>query len=265
MLERYELLPDSMSPNEVAEKILEFLTEVRILANVDLSEVSEALCQLADRQWHTYEHLNDDVKSLLGSWVTATWNSLNLRATHGLPDRWAKERLDIVENLTSAIGMFGLQASYQVVKDTLTNDLHPDVRSEIESTIMEFGDSVADPYRNMKSADRERIVAFLKQHEGWDISILVKTVEGIESNVHVPNMCYGETDDSDVRHDAGFTIHPRGHLNFFHFGDKRIREVQIRYGEDDDVISVQYETGTWFDIACIPSTDAISGIDVDEQ
>ena len=149
MPQRYEALPDSMKPEEVAEKITEFLSEVQGM-NVDVQDASDALCESADRQWHTYEYLDTILKSQVDNWVTTAWNNLNLRGTHGLPDSWAKERLRIVENLISAIGMFGLSMSYQVIKNTFSDDPHTVIRSEIENTVAEFGEAVDDPYQRLK-------------------------------------------------------------------------------------------------------------------
>lgn len=151
MLERYDALSDYLKAEEVAEKITEFLTEVQT-ANVDVEDASAALCELAEiGQWHTYEYLETTLKTQVDNWVTVTWNNLDLRATHGLPDWLVNERARIVEELTSAIGMFGLSQSYRIVKDSLSRDMHPVIRTEIEGTITEYGDVVDDPYKGLKN------------------------------------------------------------------------------------------------------------------
>lgn len=149
MFDQYEALPDYMKPEEIAGKRTEFLGEVQT-TNVDVEDASAALCVLADRQWHTYEYLHSTLKSPVDDWVATAWNSLNLRQTHGLPDWLAKERLRIVESLASAIGMLGLSKSYQVLKGSLADDMYPDIRTEIERTVAEFGDTVDDPFKGMK-------------------------------------------------------------------------------------------------------------------
>jgi hypothetical protein len=70
----YSNLPDGMTSSEVAVLFAELLTDTEAEHLPD-EEVAEALCELSDRQWHTYVLPRDDVRISVSNWIHDHWRT----------------------------------------------------------------------------------------------------------------------------------------------------------------------------------------------
>ena len=134
MFETYESLPDYMEVTELCEYFHNFLNQVNS-EQYNLVEALEALLELSDRQWHTYEILDTCVKNKVEGWLISV---LDLDAE------------DYVEYATSIIGRLGLVELHKILKDSLKTNLNKEVRDIIEETVNELNGHVEDPYYGMK-------------------------------------------------------------------------------------------------------------------
>ncbi|HEX3029391.1 MAG TPA: hypothetical protein VHT34_08830 [Clostridia bacterium] len=134
MIEYYKSLPDYMSVDELKMLISSFLSEVKT-TNSDLVESLESLLELADRQWHTYELLNEDLKTEVEEWL------LSIIDFHSD---------EIIEYLTLIVGRLGLSKLYATIKNSLTGNLKKEVRQKIEEIVDEIDGHVEDPYYGMR-------------------------------------------------------------------------------------------------------------------
>ena len=133
-LAHYENLPDSMSEGEL---FVEFICVIECYESCkcDRAFFLKALLELADRQWHTYAVLREDLKVRIESILMGLWDDNNLA---------------VAEDLLVLCGRLGLQGLYVFCCAQKEKSNLPDIIEEIDSAILEFGDSVADPYVGMK-------------------------------------------------------------------------------------------------------------------
>lgn len=134
MLEFYRALPDYMPVEELKKLFYDFLNRV-MASEYDLVEALESLLELADRQWHTYELLDQDIKNEIEDWLISV-NDFNSE--------------EVIEYVTSIIGRLGLVKLYAIVKASLKNNLRKEVQKVIEETVKEIDEHAEDPYFGMK-------------------------------------------------------------------------------------------------------------------
>ncbi|MFJ5718347.1 hypothetical protein [Neobacillus sp. NPDC093127] len=135
-LYKYRDLPDYLSVTELNSHFSDLLGYIE--ANYAASPLgkSEALYELADRQFNTYEYLEESLKERIDSWVISIWNIDNFK---------------LIDNLLSLIALLGLQKSFLTAKTSLANtNLNPEVRTELEDTVTELEGNVSDPYSGFK-------------------------------------------------------------------------------------------------------------------
>src|SRR5262245_11658744 len=127
----YKLLPDSMTPADLAELFNELLA----LSPSEPIAVVNALYQLADRQWHTYEPLEPTLQQRVDAWMM---------------DHWLSNSLPFTVAATSVIGHLGLPRSWANIKALVNNTSDPGIASELRAFCaeMERGDPL-DPWSGM--------------------------------------------------------------------------------------------------------------------
>jgi len=138
MLEKYLALPDYMTTMELKEqfnKLMDYAGGTSNLSNKDVLDITECLIELADRQWHTYETLDEEIKSRIELWIGEIWDELSN---------------ELIDSLSCVIGRLGLVESYKLMKNALTKELSDDVRKTIEETVRELDDNIADPYSGLR-------------------------------------------------------------------------------------------------------------------
>jgi hypothetical protein len=98
---------------------------------MEVEEALEALLELSDRQWHTYELLDNIVRNELENWIISKCN---------------KESINVVDLTTLIIGRLGLVKAYEHVKSLLDEDLANEIRATIQETVAERDGHVEDPW-----------------------------------------------------------------------------------------------------------------------
>jgi len=94
------------------------------------------LYELAERQFNTYENLEESLKDRIDNWVISIWNIDNHK---------------LIDNLLSLIALLGLQKSFLTAKTSLANtNLNPEVRNDIEDTVTELEGNVSDTYSGFR-------------------------------------------------------------------------------------------------------------------
>jgi hypothetical protein len=124
-------LPDYLPTDEIKVWFNKLLNES---GSWEKEKVIDCLFELSDRQWHTYELLDETVKSRITSWIESNWEG----------------NLDFIESIAGIVGMLGLENIYLKIKSLLSDPIGSDLKRGIEKIIAEFGDSVADPYISLK-------------------------------------------------------------------------------------------------------------------
>jgi hypothetical protein len=135
MLEYYKSMPDYLPVIQLKELFEEFLTIVSSI-KYEYEEALESLLELADRQWHTYEMLDMNVRNQVETWLISIFN---------------KDSINGVEYVTLIIGRLGLLKVFEYVKKLLEEDLTREIRVIIHETIKELEGHVENPYFGMKS------------------------------------------------------------------------------------------------------------------
>lgn len=137
IIEEILALPDSMKPAELEKyfrELLDYADRMKA-AGVNSADISVALRELSDRQWHTYEPLNEGIKDRIERWIEKAWD-IN------------SEKL--VKNIIVIIAELGLANSFRLLTNSLDGPMPDSVRREIIGAIAELKDNVADPYSGMK-------------------------------------------------------------------------------------------------------------------
>jgi len=93
------------------------------------------LAELADYQWNTYELLPNAIRTDLGKSIIKVWN---------------RNSLDSTEKLVGIVAKLGLGKALSYLTLAAKEISNSDVRQEIASAVIEFSESVDDPYSGLK-------------------------------------------------------------------------------------------------------------------
>lgn len=132
---RIRNLPDNMEPSEILECFTGVLNEAMQLGIVDPLKTSEALVELSDRQWHTYELIDQDTKIKIESWIELVWDV---------------KFKTLVDDILTIITYLGLENSFRQVENSLTPELDQEIGGLIREAIKELKEHVSDPYYGLK-------------------------------------------------------------------------------------------------------------------
>jgi len=135
LLEDYANLPDYMTTEELNNHFTELINFADKVGSVYDEKISEALYELSDRQWHTYEPLSDTLKEKIEDWINKAWNT---------------KSPGLIENITSVIGRLGLAKSFELVKKSINENISNEIKEILETTIQEINGHIDDPYYSMK-------------------------------------------------------------------------------------------------------------------
>jgi len=133
----YSSLLDGMTVDEVAREFERALAEIQTQPQPSEIEVATALCELADRQWHTYQLLRQDLREAVEAWLHAHWDT---------------ESEEYVAQVVCIIGRLGLQSMMPRLEHALAGSLSDDVRQLLREYLDETRGDVCDPFRGMKDA-----------------------------------------------------------------------------------------------------------------
>lgn len=128
-------LPDYMDYNELRQYFIEYLIIYANNTNKDnVHYALKELLELADRQWHTYDLLDNEIKKQLVKYLKS------------VIDFEDKKTMHYILLIIPYIGMGELFAYIVDNKDYIKNT---DVLKEIRLSEKEYGDSVDNPYSGM--------------------------------------------------------------------------------------------------------------------
>lgn len=128
-LDYYERLPDSMRPEELRDEFMALLRAPP--GEGEQHTMVQALFELADRQWHSYEPLAPDLRDALSERILELWSDTDAERA-----RWC----------LGVIAHVGLGDALRSLASRAPASLHPAVRRELEEALSEFGGSVDDPW-----------------------------------------------------------------------------------------------------------------------
>jgi|GEM_PF-1316546 len=135
-LNRISSLPDVLSKKQLEEEFKLLLNAMQQEPKRDQNlAIMSALFELAERQWATYELLASEIKEKIEELILKIWD---------------QNDLDSTEKLVGTIAHLGLSKAFSVLILTDPKDLNSEIRTEIASAIVEFGDNVSDPYSGMR-------------------------------------------------------------------------------------------------------------------
>jgi hypothetical protein len=124
-------LPETVPATELRQLFAETLS-----AFVPISDKIDALIELANKQWHTYERISPELATEISAFINVTWNPDDLQQT---------------EALLSIVGHLGLDASMSLLITAATSPrTAPLVRAAILGASQEYGDQPLDPYLGMQ-------------------------------------------------------------------------------------------------------------------
>ncbi|MFC1495188.1 hypothetical protein ACFL6W_07905 [Thermodesulfobacteriota bacterium] len=133
-VECYENLPDYMPVDEVAQCFKRLLRESG-KPGVDPESVFEALWCLADRQYHTYERLCQELRNQIEQWISVHWQP-------------TPENVDYIGMIAGGIGLPGV---IPVLESSLSEEMSDDLRSEFEEVLEAIREHINDPYWDLRS------------------------------------------------------------------------------------------------------------------
>jgi hypothetical protein len=136
MLERLNSLPEGADANTLRPYILELLA-TPVSDEADEEAATDALAELADRQWHTYELLAPDLRARVVEWIRRHWNPMAERAAM---------------SLRFTIGALGLTECLPLLQSALEpgSNTPAAIREDIEGFLAEVGDGLGNPYSGMR-------------------------------------------------------------------------------------------------------------------
>ena len=97
---------------------------------------AECLCELANRQWHTYEKANPEVQRRVAVWVSRAWHDA------------AGECRDACVTI---IGTLGLDPCVDLIRAAVRNpETPPAVAEDLGRELKAWGDAPLDPWRSLR-------------------------------------------------------------------------------------------------------------------
>ena len=130
----YQQLPDGMDAPDVAREFERLLSDAEH-PDVLCVPIVEALCELADRQWHTYEVLHPDLRARVERWFQAHW----------LPDP------KFVHLAAVVAAHLGLREVIPLLEQTAREFSETEFGREIRKTLAEITPDIDDPYSGMRT------------------------------------------------------------------------------------------------------------------
>lgn len=115
-------------------KVLEYADSIDNTNNLEIINILEVLSELSDKQWHTYELVDETIKFNIERFIKKT---LNLKS------------LDYINYVTEIVSYLGLENSYKTLKDALNLPLDEPIRKEITEFVLELEASIKNPYNGM--------------------------------------------------------------------------------------------------------------------
>ena len=129
----YEALPDSMTCWQLRDEFVEVLA-ADPESNAEL--ISAALFALSERQWSTYELVDEQLRADIAAMTLKLWNDHDG---------------DLAEMLLGTTSRLGLGQVLRQLREKDWSLYSVSVRKAVAEAISEFGDTVDDPYSGIRS------------------------------------------------------------------------------------------------------------------
>lgn len=123
-------LPDYMKSEDLKSWFFQIL-DYFYSKKIDKKNFIEGLWNLADRQWHTYKILDLEIKTKIERVLSENWEATS----------------DYIESISGIVGMLGLENIYSKIKALENETYDTELKKLIHEVILEFGESVSDPYK----------------------------------------------------------------------------------------------------------------------
>ena len=133
----YAALPDYLEYDEVRGYFVEFLN---IYSNVEKDCFESALLELmelSDRQWHTYKLIDKEIKTKISGFLMSVMDV---------------EDYKCMSLILCIIPRLGLGDIFEYIVERKDRIRNPEVVTDIEASIKEYGANVDDPYFGMPGA-----------------------------------------------------------------------------------------------------------------
>ena len=130
----YVSLPEGMEAPDVANEFERLLTDAE-QPGILCVPVVEALWQLADRQWHTYELLRPDLRSRVERWLQQHW----------LTDP------EFIKWVGGIAGSLGLPGVLPLLERTASEFSETEFGREVQQTLREITPHIDDPFWSMRT------------------------------------------------------------------------------------------------------------------
>lgn len=143
MSEYYRGLPDYLPVDEIKNHFLNLLVALEN-QETDLEDFCKSMAQVADRQWHTYELLETELRSRID---TIMANMLMQKVVDQLS-------IYAFRGILFTIGSLGLRESYDVLGTSLIQSVDNKKKKEIEEFVREtkvlHNGDIEDPYYTLR-------------------------------------------------------------------------------------------------------------------
>jgi hypothetical protein len=133
--EKFQQLPDAMDEKDVLDAFDEILSAAKS-REFDREDVAQALYEMADRFWHTYQILPAPYRQQIEDWIATNWT---LESDY------------FVDTIAVVIGTLGLRNSLVLIEQSaLRDDISGKMRSKLLALVSELKPTIHDPYSGMK-------------------------------------------------------------------------------------------------------------------
>ena len=134
-MSHYDELPDYMDYDVLNDYFVAFLKKYTDNTNKsNIYYALEELLELSDRQWNTYRLISNEIKIQLEKYILSIIN---------FDDEM------IIDYILCIIPRIGLDISFKHIQKMMVNINNPYIKDKIEKAILEYGDSVSNPYSGM--------------------------------------------------------------------------------------------------------------------
>lgn len=133
MENEFSKLPDCMSVKDLEEYFDKFIKIYK--GENDVISSLDALDELADRQWNTYELLSGHIKEQICEY---------------LKDVIDYQCYEVMDWILIIIIKLGLTNVYNLILKEYNNEASRDVKNVIEEVKLEYGYRISDPYYGMR-------------------------------------------------------------------------------------------------------------------
>ncbi len=129
----YEQLSDSMTVEELHQEFIEVLNAY---GQVDGSTISNALFELSERQWNTFEKAEVGLQRDIGRLLITIWDDRDV---------------DRAETLLGVVARLGLVGVLKQLQNRDPSLFSAEVLKAVKDAVSEFGPTVEDPYSGLKN------------------------------------------------------------------------------------------------------------------